>query len=124
MKKLITLCVFAASIFTLGFAPTASAKEFTDLGCGADYGPKRHDPPVYPRRAEARGIEGHIIMGFTIGTDGTVTDIQVVDQNPDNTFVRSATRAVQSLEFPPCVINGQVTEQAAVSIKYDFRLNR
>jgi protein TonB len=128
MNKLTSVFVFvfalAASLTALVFAPATYAKEFHELGCGDGYGPKTSQPPVYPRRAEARGIEGYIVMGFTIGADGTVKDVQVVDQQPSNTFVRSATRAVQSLEFPPCVVDGQVVEQAAVSIKYDFQLQR
>lgn len=124
MKSLVSFCTLALSLFALAQAPAAVAKEFHELGCGDDYGPTKQKPPVYPRRAEQRGIEGYIVMGFTIAEDGSVRDIEVVDQNPDNTFVRSAMRAVSSMEFPPCVINGQATEQAAVNIKYDFRLQR
>ena len=123
MNKLTSLCTVAVSVLAFGFAPTSFAREFHELGCGSDYAPKTQVNPVYPQRAAARGIEGYIVMGFTIGSDGAVRDVTVVDQNPGNTFVRSATRAVESLEFPPCVVNGKVTEQAAVSIKYHFKLN-
>lgn len=105
-------------------SPVAMAREINTLGCGEGYGPTEQNPPVYPRRAQARGIEGYVVMGFTIADDGSVNDIRVVEQEPKNTFVRSAMRAVESLQFPPCIINGEATEQASVSIKYDFQLQR
>ena len=124
MKKLISTCAIAISLFAVAYAPTSYARTYTDLGCGANYGPTKSSAPVYPLRAQQRGIEGYIVMGFTITTDGKVRDISVVDAKPENTFVRSAMRAVENLEFPPCVVNGQVTEQAAVSVRYEFKLKR
>lgn len=118
-KPLYTFVILLASMM---LAQPALARGVDTLGCGDNYAPTASESPVYPRRAEARGIEGYIVMGFTISDDGTVRDIEVVDQEPANTFVRSAIRAVENLRFPPCIINGKPTEQAAVSIKYDFRL--
>ena len=123
MKKLTSICSFAFAILFSIYSPQSLARTFSQLGCGADYGPKHYVQPVYPLRAKQMGIQGYIVMGFTIGTDGQVSDVSVIDAKPANAFVRSATRAVESLEFPPCVIDGKVTEQQSVSIKYAFRLH-
>ena len=124
MKKLTSICAIAISILICGYAPNTFARTYSELGCGADYAPTREVQPVYPLRAQQMGIEGYIVMGFTIDTDGKVSDISVIDAHPANAFVRSATRAVESLKFPPCVIGGKVTQQASVSIKYAFKLQR
>ncbi|MCB1643977.1 MAG: energy transducer TonB [Pseudomonadales bacterium] len=120
MIKTTTRMVLAAAAF--GLASSAHAVKIDNLQCSDNYEPVRQEAPVYPRRAQARGIQGHIVMGFTIHKDGTVGDIKVLDQDPENTFIRTATRAVESLQFPPCVVNGQSMEQSAVSIRYEFRL--
>ena len=102
-------------------APSAWATNWSQLQCGDNWGPKTSVAPVYPRRAMERGKEGSIVMGFSISPEGTVEDITVVEG--DKAFIRTATRAVEQLEFPPCVIDGMATRQANVSIKYDFNLD-
>lgn len=123
MKKLTSVCAVAMTLLVCGYAPNTFARTFSDLGCGTGYAPKRTVAPVYPMRARQRGIEGYIVMGFSIASDGSVGDVNVVDAEPENTFVRSATQAVENMEFPPCVINGKATEQSAVSIRFDFKLH-
>lgn len=123
MRKLISVCTLAAAVVLCGYIPSSFARSFSDLGCGPNYGPEKNVQPVYPLRAQQLGIQGYIVMGFTIDTDGTVSDINVVDAKPANAFVRSATRAVENLRFPPCVIDGKPTQQASVSIRYAFKLH-
>lgn len=123
MKKFTSLCALLVAAVATGYAPASHASEYQELGCGADYGPTQQEAPVYPRRAASRGIEGYIIMGFTIEPDGAVSDIKVVDQQPINAFIRTATHAVEGLRFPPCMINGQATRQPSVTIRYNFKLN-
>lgn len=123
MRKLTSICAIAISLLICSYAPNSFAKTFSQLGCGPNYRPKRDVQPVYPLRAQQLGIQGYIVMGFTIDTDGTTSDISVLDAKPANAFVRSATHAVESLVFPPCIINGQPTQQASVSIRYSFKLH-
>lgn len=101
-------------------AELVQARSWDTLQCGDEWGPKSAVAPAYPRRAQERGLEGSVVMGFTINLEGKVEDIEVVEGH--SAFVRSATRAVEKLEFPPCVKDGLATRQANVSIKYDFHL--
>ena len=117
------------SVITIAFiailaAPESQARKWTELQCGPDWGPKEQVSPVYPRRAQQRGVEGYIVMGFSIAQDGTIEDISVIEANPAKAFVRSATQAVSSLEFPPCVQNGIATRQTDISVKFDFNLSK
>lgn len=69
--------------------------------------------PRYPRSAERRNISGWVDVVFTVTADGSVTDIEVIGSEPGDTFVDSATRAVEKWEFEPVVEDGQVVEKRA-----------
>ena len=69
--------------------------------------------PRYPRSAERRNISGWVDVVFTVRTDGSVTDVEIVGSEPGDTFVESATRAVEKWEFEPVVEDGQVVDKRA-----------
>jgi protein TonB len=69
--------------------------------------------PRYPRSAERRNISGWVDVVFTVTTDGSVTDVDVIGSDPGDTFVDSATRAVEKWEFEPVVEDGQPVEKRA-----------
>ena len=74
---------------------------------------KKYVAPRYPRSAERRNISGWVDVVFTVTTDGSVSDIEVIGSEPGDTFVDSATRAVEKWEFEPVVEDGQVIEKRA-----------
>ena len=117
MKSKILLIVLGVLVSTNAAAETRS---WSSLECGPNWGPIERVAPTYPRRAQLRGVEGFIVMSFSINKEGNVEDISVIDAEPPTTFVRSATRAVEGLRFPPCEVNGVAVRQTDVSIKYDF----
>ena len=117
MKTKLLIAIFGLFICS---AAVAERKSWQSLECGTDWGPINQVAPTYPRRAQMRGVEGFIIMSFSINTDGVVEDIAVVDAEPATTFVRTATRAVEAFKFPPCEVNGVAIKQTDISIKYDF----
>ena len=69
--------------------------------------------PRYPRSAERRNVAGWVDVVFTVAVDGTVKDIEIIDSQPGDTFVKSATRAVERWEFEPVVENGRIVEKRA-----------
>ena len=77
--------------------------------------------PQYPRRAQERGIEGSVVVKFTITRTGGVADIVVVDStNP--LFDRSAIRAVQKYKYQPYVVNGVPIDLPNQQIRLTFEL--
>ena len=120
--KIISLIKATLLGATLMIASNAYAGDWKTFECGAGWAPTRSAAPTYPRRAIERGIEGYIIMTFSITTDGTVEDIAVKEAKPLRSFVRTATRAVSAMEFPPCRLEGLAIKLTDVSIKYDFNL--
>lgn len=73
--------------------------------------PLRMDPPEYPRDALRDREEGFVVVEFTVGTDGTTRDIDVVDSDPRRTFDREAVRAVSRWTFEPAIRDGRAVEQ-------------
>jgi len=65
--------------------------------------------PDYPRRALERGIEGYVVVSFTITTQGLTRDITVVEST-SSIFERAATRAAERLKYKPRVIDGTAVE--------------
>ena len=74
---------------------------------------KKYVAPRYPRSAERRNISGWVDVVFTVNTNGSVSDVEIIGSEPGDTFVDSATRAVEKWEFEPVVEDGQVVEKRA-----------
>ena len=120
MKLKSALATFATAA-ALGVSAPGYATDWASFDCGADWGPTKASAPTYPRRALQKGIEGSIVMSFNVSPTGEVTDVRV-SETTGNAFIRSATNAVESYEFPPCVTNGLARTVEDVSVRYEFNL--
>ncbi|PAJ76263.1 protein TonB [Pseudoalteromonas sp. NBT06-2] len=79
--------------------------------------------PVYPRRALSRGIEGYVIVEFTVTKSGTVTTPIVVNAKPQGIFDRAAMDAALKFKYKPRVVNGEAVEVAGVQNKISFQIS-
>lgn len=77
--------------------------------------------PIYPRRAQSRGIEGYVIVEFTVTRTGTVRDVTVVESS-NSIFERAATAAALKFKYKPRVIDGEPVEVPGVRNKITFQL--
>lgn len=64
-------------------------------------------PPQYPMNARMRGIEGRVVLVFTVNTEGGVENIRVKHSEPGDIFVRSAVNTVKRWKFKPGTKNGK-----------------
>lgn len=119
-----------ADKISIGTVPVAtdiklSAGGFS-LGLGeGDFLPIVKVTPIYPRRALTRGIEGHVILEFTVTRVGTVKDVKVVESVPDSKiFHKAAIEAALKFKYKPRVIDGQPVEVAGVRNKFTFRIEK
>jgi periplasmic protein TonB len=78
--------------------------------------------PDYPPRALSRGIEGWVIVQFTITATGSVTDAVVVDSDPKETFDEAALRAIARWRYNPRVEGGVAVERVGVQTIIRFQL--
>jgi protein TonB len=101
-----------------------------DLGMGPNMGaPSDSDsvplvrvPPQYPIRAAERGIEGWVVLRFTITATGTVENPVVLDANPKRIFDRSAIRALKKWKYRPRIVDG-VAVNRVEEVKLSFDLD-
>ena len=57
--------------------------------------------PRFPPDALRSGTAGEVLVEFTVGTDGSVTDARVLRAEPARTFDREAVNAVRRWRFEP-----------------------
>ena len=93
-----------------------------DSGDG-DYLPIVKVAPVYPRRAQARGIEGYVIVEFIVTTNGSVRDAKVLEAQPEGVFERAALDAAAKFKYKPRVVDGNPTEVSGVQNKISFAID-
>lgn len=113
--------VFGALIFLLtGHASQATASEAV---CEVpDRGPKvlHRQPPPYPYAALSFCIEGRAEFEFTVGVDGSVSNIVVKDSQPAGVFDRSG-EIFLAWKFQPACADGSPVEHI-VTMPIDFEL--
>jgi len=78
--------------------------------------------PNYPPRAMRRGLEGYVVVRFTISPSGRPQDLSVVEANPPRMFEREALRALRKWKYEPKVVNGEAVAQPGQQIKLEFNL--
>ena len=87
-----------------------------------DYLPIVRVEPVYPRRALTRGIEGYVLLEFTVTETGSVQDPQVVEASPPGIFDRAAIQAALRFKYQPRVVDGQPIAVHGVQNMITFEL--
>lgn len=94
------------------------------LGVGeGDYLPIVKVAPMYPSRAANRGIEGWVIVEYTVTTTGTVKDVVVVESKPTTKiFHRAAIEAAKKFKYKPRVQDGKAMEVPGVRNRFKFEL--
>ena len=78
--------------------------------------------PVYPRRALTRGIEGYVLLEFTVNKTGAVVDPVVIEADPPGMFDRAAIQAALKFKYKPKVVNGEPIDVAGVRNRITFEL--
>ena len=70
--------------------------------------------PVYPRRAQTRGIEGYVLLEFIVTKTGAVANPVVLESSPPGIFDRAALNAALKFKYKPKVVNGEPIDVAGV----------
>ncbi|MGV6850693.1 MAG: TonB family protein, partial [bacterium] len=94
------------------------------LGVGeGDYLPIVKVAPMYPSRAATRGIEGWVVVQYTVTTTGTVKDVVVLESQPaSKIFHRASIEAAKKFKYKPRVQDGKAVEVPGVRNKFTFEL--
>ncbi|MDC0082435.1 energy transducer TonB, partial [Emcibacteraceae bacterium] len=78
-------------------------------------------PPQYPSRAAENGIEGYVIVTFTVTAEGTTKNIVAIESS-HKMFVREAVKAARKYKYKPRVVDGEPIESSGVRVRIEFEL--
>jgi protein TonB len=111
----------------ISIAPVAVSADIDIGGIGlgsadGDYLPIVKVAPIYPRRALSRGIEGWVLLEFTVTKAGTVTDVRVLESEPPGIFDKAASEAASKFKYKPRVVDGEPIDVKGVPHKISFQL--
>ena len=79
-------------------------------------------PPVYPRRALERGIEGCVMLKFTVTKVGSTRDPSVEWAVPPGIFDRAAMRSALKYKYKPQIRDGEAIEVPNVRTVVIFKI--
>ena len=77
-------------------------------------------PPIYPRRAQERGIEGCVMLEFVVTKLGSVRDPYVVWSQPKGMFDRAAVRSALKFKYKPMIRDGNPVDVTGVLNQITF----
>lgn len=108
--------------------PPPSVSQNIDIGgpggmniAEGDYLPIVRVAPIYPARAQSRGLEGYVDMSFTVTAAGSVIE-PIVLFSTSGLFERAATRAVLKFKYKPRVVDGVPVSVAGVKTRITFKM--
>lgn len=91
-------------------------------GSDRDAVPQVRIQPEYPIQARQRRIEGWVDVSFTIGADGSVRNVIVIDAKPKAIFDRAALQAVKGWKYNPRIVDGRPVERPDMRVRVRFNL--
>lgn len=111
---------------SVSFAPQADV----DIGMGGlsvsdgEYLPIVKVAPIYPRRAQTRGIQGYCIVEYTVTKNGSIRDPIPVDCQPSGVFDDASVKAALKFKYKPRVVDGEPIEVPGVRNKFTYALEQ
>ena len=78
--------------------------------------------PVYPLHAKSRGVQGYVIIEYTVSIEGQILNPVVVESEPAGIFDTSAMVAIASWVYKPMMINGEVQRAEKIRSRLEYRL--
>ena len=80
--------------------------------------------PIYPRRAQTRGISGYCIVEYTVTASGAIRDPVAVDCEPAGVFEKASVKASLKFKYKPRVVDGVAIEVGGVQNKFTYELEQ
>lgn len=114
---------FAALVFFVGCIPAIATLDLSALDkFVTPLRLKQDSHPVYPEAAVRDGIEGEVVVHYTVGFDGKVRDVKTWGDGPP-ILEAAAIAAMQTREYEPFTRKKEI-EEPWVVLCYEFRLPR
>lgn len=109
MRKNATLAVLIAGLLVIAHG-TAEPSVYPCNEPETDAIPVHRPGPAYPHPARMMCLGGTVVLEFTVGVNGRVSNIDVVGAEPEGIFERAAIRAASKWFYLPRCVEGQAVE--------------
>ena len=77
--------------------------------------------PVYPPRAAQRGLEGYVVLSYTVNERGETEDIRVVESSAAE-FDRASIESIEKYRYRPRIVDGRTVAVEGVTSRVVFEL--
>jgi len=77
--------------------------------------------PIYPRRAQQRGLSGYCDVRFTVTRLGTVEDVEIIECS-SSLFERASINAARKFKYKPRVVDGEPIDTPGVPHRISFEI--
>ena len=81
-------------------------------------------PPVYSPRLINRGIEGYVVVGFSVNQVGDVFDPFVIESEPKGVFDKAALEAIAKFKYKPRYEDDRAVSTAGQRYIFKFELDK
>ena len=99
-----------------------SGLDLAKIGMPSTLKPQFRVPPIYPLRAQTRGIEGWVEVEFSIDESGRVVAPRLVHAEPRGFFEQAALQAIRRWSYAPYIVDGKAVRRDKVRVVIDFQL--
>lgn len=93
-------------------------------GGGGEYLPIVKVAPIYPRRAQTRGITGYCTVEYTVTKTGAISNPVAVDCQPKGIFEKASVKASLKFKYKPRVVDGEAVDVAGVQNRFTYELEQ
>ena len=92
-------------------------------GEGRHFGATLYISPEYPYTALRKGIEGHVVVQFTVTRFGSVVDPVVVEANPPGYFEKTVLKTIVRYKYNPMIVDGKAVDVTGVREQFTFKID-
>ena len=79
--------------------------------------------PIYPHRALLKGMQGNCVVAYTVTTNGSTRDVEVVEHMcDDRVWWKPSIEAAKKFKYKPRIIDGEAVEVHRVTNRFIYEL--
>jgi|SRR5690606_2576798 protein TonB len=78
--------------------------------------------PLYPRMALRRGLEGKVLVEYSVNPQGKAENIRILQSSPRGFFDKATVRALESASFGVAYQDGQAAVADGLKKRFIYRI--
>jgi TonB family protein len=123
LRRIALFCL-ATGIFMISAVLAETVEDAAEYIAEGTYAiPIKRNSPNYPKKALRVGIEGWVVVNFSVNEDGTTDDIVVLNASINRYFEKEAIRTVAGWKYKPATWDGAPVAQANKTASIVFTMS-